>query len=227
MAIGNSVNDEIREQKNKIMQERGLKGQISYFLYYYKTHLIIALLIIIAIIYFITAYLNKKDCILQTIYINGFPNIDAQEISDDFAKQITYDPAHEEIYLDTSFYISATNRTQYDDTNEQKIALMATAGDLDSCVTDEAFYHTLADNYFLMDLSSVLTSKQLEKYQDRLIYSTSQETGKQIPTGIKINDFPKIQSTNSYPSSDCYYCIFRLAKHQDMAIQFLEYLETP
>ena len=35
MAAGNSVNDEILEQRRKVLEEEGLKGKIKYFVYYY------------------------------------------------------------------------------------------------------------------------------------------------------------------------------------------------
>ena len=41
MAIGNSVNDEIREQQRKVLQEKGFVGRLEYFFYYYKWHVII------------------------------------------------------------------------------------------------------------------------------------------------------------------------------------------
>ena len=35
MAVGNSVNDEIREQQKKVFKEQGFKGKLEYFIYYY------------------------------------------------------------------------------------------------------------------------------------------------------------------------------------------------
>ena len=47
MAIGNSVNDEIREQQKKVLENEGLKGRLQYFVYYYKWHVIIGAIILI------------------------------------------------------------------------------------------------------------------------------------------------------------------------------------
>ena len=47
MAIGNSVNDEIREQQKKVLQEQGFKGKLEYFIYYYKWHVIISAIVLL------------------------------------------------------------------------------------------------------------------------------------------------------------------------------------
>lgn len=227
MAIGNSVRDEIKEQRKKFLKEQGMKERLSYFFYYYKTHTIIAVLAIIAIILTISSYLNRQECILRMVYVNGFPNVDAEVIMDDFSKNITFDADKQDVILDTSFYIASENRTQYDDTNEQKLILMIAAGELDGCVTDKRYFDIFYQNEYLLDLSTVLTDKQLETYKDDLIYMDSFETpGKKVPVAIRVTDAPSIVETNSYPNSDAYFCIFYNSLHVDNTLAFLDYIET-
>ena len=47
MAFGNSVNDEIREQHKRVLEQEGFKGRLKYFAHYYKWHVIIALIVIV------------------------------------------------------------------------------------------------------------------------------------------------------------------------------------
>lgn len=223
MAIGNSVNDEIREQRKKVLEEQGFKGRLSYFFYYYKTHTIIAVLAIIAIILTISSYVNRKEIILRVVYVNAFPNVEITEIANEFSQTLPdFDVKKQEVQLDDSFYIASENRTEYDDTNEQKLVLMAAAGEIDGCLTDKHYLEVFEENEYLLDLSTILKDEEMKLYKEKLIYD---DTG--IPIAINVSDAPNIIETNSYPNSDCYYCIFVTSKNTDNPLSFLDFIETP
>ena len=100
MAIGNSVNDEIREQQKKVMENEGLKGRLQYFVYYYKWHVIIGAIILIFVINTIVEFATRKDTVLQVVYINGFPNVESTEFMADFQKTIEINEKKEITQLD-------------------------------------------------------------------------------------------------------------------------------
>ena len=221
MAVGNSIRDEIKEQQKKVLQEQGIQGRLSYFFYYYKLQLLIAVLAIIAVLFTIYFYLNKKDIVLRVVYINGFPNVETEVIADDFASSLPdFNADKQEVLIDDSFYISQENRTQFDDTNEQKLILMITGGEIDGCVTDKSYLDIFMNNAYLLDLRTVLTDEQMKKYEDLFIYDTNK-----VPVAICISDAPSIVETNSYPNGDCYYCIFSNSKNITNAADFFHYLE--
>lgn len=228
MANGNSVSDEIGEQRKKAMEGAGFKERLSYFFYYYKVHVLLTVVIGAVVISTIVSLATKKDIVLQVVYINGFPVENTETFMADFATTIPINPEKEEVLLDDSFYIAAENRSTFDEQNQEKLFMMSAAGTVDVCVSDEAFFMELVKQGYLLDLSTVLTDEQMEQYQDRLFYYDSDENkteGKEA-VGIKITDAPKIMATNSFPNTDCYYSIVVNSKHTDNALAFLEYLET-
>lgn len=227
MANGNSVNDEIREQHQKIMEEKGLTGRISYFFYYYKVQTLISLIVVGVLIAIIVSIATRKNTALQVIYINGFPVENAQTFMDDFAATIQIDPKKEEVLFDDSFYIATENPTTFDEDNKEKLFVMSSAARIDVCVADEAFFKEMAQQGYLLDLSTVLSSEQMDKYKDDLFYYDSPENmheGEEA-VGIKVTDANKIVSEGSFPNTDCYYCIIMNSKHVDNALAFLDYLE--
>jgi len=96
MAAGNSVNDEIREQREKVLKENGFKGRLEYFAYYYKWHVIIGAIILIFGGSMLYDVLTQKDVALQVVYVNGFPNVETTEFMADFEKTIDIDESKEE-----------------------------------------------------------------------------------------------------------------------------------
>ena len=227
MANGNSVNDEIKEQRKKAMEIANFKERLSYFFYYYKVQVLLTIVIGAVVISTIVSLATKKDIVLQVVYINGFPSENAETFMSDFASTIPIDTAKEEVLLDDSFYIAAENRSTFDEQNQEKLFMMSAAGNIDVCVADEAFFQELVKQGYLLDLSTILSDEQMNLYKDKLFYYDSDENkheGKEA-VGIKVTDAPKIVATNSFPNTDCYYCIIVNSKHTDNALAFLDYLE--
>lgn len=228
MAIGNSVNDEIREQQRKVLQEKGFIGRLEYFFYYYKWHVIIGTVVAVLLTSFIVQIVTKKDTALQVAFINGFPNIETSDFMADFASFAELDESKEEALLDASFYINTDSTTMYDEQYAEKIFIMSSAGALDVCIVDESYFPTLAEGGFLLDLSEVLTKEELTELKDKLFYHDSPNNmyeGVQ-PVGIEVSDAIRLVSTESFPNSKAYFCIVMNTEHLDHSLKFLDYLYT-
>ena len=124
MAIGNSVNDEIREQQKRVLEQEGFKGRLKYFAHYYKWHVIIALIVILFFGTSIYDIVTRKDTALQVLMVNGFPNVESKEIMLDFEKNIEINTKKEETLLDASFYINTESPTLFDEQNSEKLFVM-------------------------------------------------------------------------------------------------------
>lgn len=229
MAIGNSVNDEIREQHRKVLEEEGLKGRLKYFVYYYKWPVLIALIVIIFFGTSLFQVLSKKDTALQVLMVNGFPNIEAEDFMTDFEKTITIDTTKEDTLLDDSFYINAESPTMYDEQNAEKLFVMSSAGVVDVVLVDEAYFKIMAEAGYLLDLSTILTEEQMTFYADRAFYYDSANNyaeGEEF-VGIEVTSSPKIVNTQSYPNTKAYFCMIMNAPNIENSLAFLEYLDTP
>ena len=112
MAIGNSVNDEIREQQRKVLESQGFKGRLEYFIHYYKWHVLIGALVLIVGGTMIYDVVTKKDMALQAIYINAFPNVENSTFMADFEKTIEIDTKKEETSLISDIYINSLITTR-------------------------------------------------------------------------------------------------------------------
>ena len=229
MAIGNSVNDEIREQYRKVLEEEGIKGRLKYFFHYYKWPVLIGLIVIIFFGTSIFQILSQKDTALQVLMVNGFPNIETEELMTDFESTITIDTDKEDTLLDASFYINTESPTMYDEQNAEKLFVMSSAGVVDVVLVDEAYFQIMAEAGYLLDLRKILSEEQMTLYADRAFYYDSPNNyaeGEEL-VGIEITSSPKIVDTQSYPNTKAYFCMIMNAPNIENSLAFLEYLDTP
>ena len=229
MAIGNSVQDEIREQQMKVLKSQGFKGRMEYFFHYYKWYVLVAVIVLGiggAMIYDIV---TKKDCIMQAVYVNAFPNVENTAFMADFEKTIEINPKKEETSLISDFYIDMEAYTYFDAQNLEKLLVLCAAETVDVCVVDDSYLMHMAEGGYFKDLSTVFTDEQMEEYKDKLVWydCPNDITEGEAAIALEITDASKIVSTQSYPNSKCYFTIIINAPNVDNALAFLEYLETP
>lgn len=229
MATGYSVNDEIREQREKVLKDKGLKGKLEYFVYYYKWPVIIGAIVLFLGGSMLYDVLTQKDTALQVVYVNSFPNVEAQEFMADFQKTLDINEDKEETLLDTSFYINAESPSYYDEQSIEKLLVMCSAGTVDVCVVDESYFMTMAEAGYFLDLSTVLSAEQMEQYKDRIVWYDCPEnmTEGEEAIALEVTDASKIASTQSFPNTKCYYGIIVNSERIDNSLAFLDYLETP
>lgn len=229
MAIGNSVNDEIREQQRKVLESQGLKGRIEYFFYYYKWYVLTGAIILLVVGSMIYDIVTKKDMIMQAVYVNGFPNVENELFMADFEKTIEINHKKEETSLIDDFYIDMDAYTYFDAQNIEKLLVLCSAGTVDVCVVDEGYLMHMAEGGYFMDLSTVFSPEQMKKYEDKLVWYDCPDNiaeGEEA-IALEITDASKIVSTQSYPNSKCYFTIIVNAPNVENAMAFLDYLETP
>ena len=229
MATGNSVNDEIREQREKVLKENGFKGRLEYFVYYYKWHVIIGAIILFFGGSMLYEYLTQKDVALQVVYVNGFPNVESTEFMADFQKTIEINEDKEETLLDDTIYINADSPSYYDEQSMEKLLVMCSAGTVDVCIVDESYFMKMAEGGYFLDLSTVLSAEQMEEYADRMIWYDCPDNIKEgeEAIAIEVTNASKIVSTQSFPNTKCYYGILVNSERIDNSLAFLEYIETP
>ena len=229
MAIGNSVQDEIREQQKKVLESQGFKGRLEYFFHYYKWYVLTVALILIIGGTMIYDIVTKKDMVMQAVYVNAFPNVESTEFMADFEKTIEINPKKEETSLIDDFYIDMEAYTYFDAQNIEKLLVLCAAGTVDVCIVDESYLMNMAEGGYFMDLSTIFTDAQMQEYKDKLVWYDCPDNiaeGEEA-IALEITDASKIVSTQSYPNSKCYFTVIVNAPNVDNALAFLDYLETP
>ena len=229
MAVGNSVQDEIREQQMKVLESQGFKGRLEYFFHYYKWYVLVAALVLIIGGSMIYDIVTKKETILQAVYVNAFPNVESSQFMAEYEKTIEIDPKKEETSLIDDFYIDMDAYTYYDAQNIEKLLVLCAAGTVDVCIVDEGYLMHMAEGGYFMDLSTVFTEEQMKEYEGKFVWYDCPDdiTEGDGAIALEITDAFKIVSTQSYPNSKCYFTIIVNAPNVDNALTFLDYLETP
>ncbi len=162
------VIDEIREQQHKT-RDMTRKGKLEYFWYYYKVHTIAGIFILIMAITLIHDMVTAKDFIFNCEMINSF-QLDADALENSFAEYAGLDLEEYDCYIDTSTSLSLTTYDQYNMATVQKIMAQMQSGDLDALVFDSEIFNNYSLNGMFMDLRTVMSDEELEKYKDQLYY---------------------------------------------------------
>jgi len=162
------VIDEIREQQQKT-RDMTPKGKLQYFWDYYKVHTIAGIFILIMAVTLIHDIVTAKDFIFYGIMVNSF-QLDSEALENSFAEYAGLDLEEYDCYIDTSTSLSLTTYDQYNMATVQKIMAQMQGGDLDVLVFDSEIFNNYSLNGMFMDLRTVMTGEELEKYKDQLYY---------------------------------------------------------
>lgn len=162
------VIDEIREQHLKT-RDMTKKGKLEYFWYYYKVHTIAGLFILIMAVSLIHDMATSKDFILNCIMANSF-QLNSETLENTFAEYAGLDLNEYDCYIDTSTTLSLTTYDQYNMAAVQKIMAQMQSRDLDAIVFNSEIFNNYSLNGMFLDLRTVMTEQELEKYQDQLYY---------------------------------------------------------
>ena len=96
------------------------------------------------------------------------------------------------------------------------------AGTTDALVCQKANLMGIAKGKRVLNLEDALAKEIYQKYQDRLVYYTTEE-GEEIPVGVDISDSPLIKNMNSYKDG-CYVCVSAYTNRVERVKMFLDYL---
>lgn len=175
MAVGNSVGDEIREERRKAMGRMTPKEKFAYFWDYYKIHALAVVVLTIAASSFIYHYVTYKDYGFYATLINagvsdvsdGLPEKWAAE----FQEYAGIDPKEYEVYIDTSMTLSTTDISQYTMSNQQKMVAMMQTGSISAIVAETETFEQYAQAEYFCPLESILSPEELEKYRPYFYYT--------------------------------------------------------
>lgn len=225
MAAGNSVNDEIREQHQKL-KDRPFKEKLSYFIDYYKVHVIVTILVLLLGGNLIYTIVTQKDIALYTICINSLPSNNIDTYISEFETFAEINTEDFEVNIEPAFSLDLDGGDMYSIANVQKMIAMISAMELDSVFTDQELLEYYGKEASYADLSTILPEEILEEYSDSLYYMDVPDDGKgEIPIGIDVSSSAKLQEMNLYPGvSPVYYAIVSNSQRTDTAVEFLNYL---
>lgn len=223
------VMDEIREQHHKL-RNRPFKEKLAYFWEYYKIHTLVVVLLLTGIIYFIHSIVTSKDYCFYAVMLNSQP-LSSDAIEQSFADYAALDSAHYDCYIDTDTTLGSTDsseaaisqQAQYDMVVMQKLIAITQTNELDAVVFNDSVFETYAQNEMFMDLRTVLTEADLEKYADALLY-VDYESQQHVPVGIYLDNSPFVKKSGCYYDTRPVFGISLSSQHSDTAVTYLHYL---
>lgn len=173
-----AVMDEFKEER-EAMKHGTPKEKISYFVYYYKWHVLIAIAAIAMIVSFTVQIVSRTDnaiyvCMLNTLEKSfdgtGLDTAASDEFGAMFAEYAGIDTNQYKIYLDTSMKINYDLSDQDSMYSAQKYMTYLAAADMDVIVTDEDSLEQYSYQEDFYDLREILTPEQIEKYEPYFYY---------------------------------------------------------
>lgn len=165
------VIDDIRKQQ-KSMKTKSRKERWDYFWYYYKTHTIIAIIVLVVGTILIYDLVTSKGTAFYVAFLNSFaqsPEEDEQFI-DEFAPLTDIDFTKDIIYLDTNMCFNMDTYDELSMAAAEKFLALAASGEIDVLVSERDVFANYANNGTFMDLKNCLTQSQYEKYKDHFFY---------------------------------------------------------
>lgn len=190
MAVGNSVNDEIREQHDK-MKGKTFKEKMAYFWEYYKIHTLVVILVIFAAGSFIHTQVTRKDTVMDAAFVNVYlsDEIDPVQMAADFCSYAEIDTEEYEAMIDSNMYINYESLDEYGMANVQKLMAMVSAQSLDVILTDTVYLEQNMESGMFTDLTDYLPGDVLSQYADRIYsYDVPDDDKGEIPIAIDIRD---------------------------------------
>ena len=163
------VMDEFREEREAI--KHGTPRQkYQYFKDYYRTPLIIAVLAAIFIGILVYQFVSHKSSAFYAVMLNCSPYQDNEWFGAEYTEYAGIDLGKYSVTFDTGIYyrLDSTDEDTY--VTVQKLDTYAGAGHLDVMLGGGEEFAHFANSILFMDLRTVLTEEQLQKYEPNLYY---------------------------------------------------------
>lgn len=222
MAIGNSVNDEIREQHGK-MKGRSFKEKAAYFWEYYRVHTLVIILVAVFGGNLIYTIASAKDEAFYAAFVNTYVNmeLDQDALAADYALYAGIDTEEYEVLFETDMNVDYESMDTYSAANMQKIMALTSAQSLDVIITDDHYFERNLQDVLFGDLSDYLSPDTLEKYADKIIYADIPEDGKgEVPVAIDVRS-----SSVLYPGQEsAWFCVVSNSQRPQYVEKFLEFM---
>lgn len=217
------VMDEFKEERAKL-KDASAKEKLNYFWYYYKWHVIIAAAAVVLLVSLIHDIVTRKDTAFHVAVINHASLTGAAEnYTGELADYLGIDTAEEEVVIDSTYRISFSAYSRQSINSSEKLMAQAASGSLDSMISDEESFAQYAQNFFFLDLTSVLSKEEIDSLKPYLYYSETDDGI--VPLGVYLDNCTQFLET--YRPADNTRSVFGIVantEHTELAVRFLHFL---
>lgn len=164
------VMDEFREEREAI-KNASFKEKLDYFWEYYKWYVIGGAAILFLLIIFIRDMANKKDWIFYGAMLNTYALEEQSEaFLNEFVELAELDTERYAVMFDTNYSLEKGSYDEISGASAQRLLVNLTAADLDFVISDETTFGQYATIDTFMDVRTLFTPEELEKYEAYFYY---------------------------------------------------------
>lgn len=163
------VMDEFREER-EALKHGTPKEKLSYFVYYYKWHVIVAICAVTMITVLANQILTRKDKAFYVALVNGIDTAPVESEDDPFAKYSGIDTNKSAVVYDTSMRIDFNSTDDYSVNSAEKFVVFLAAAEMDVVISGENIIQKYAHNETFYDLTKFLSEEQIKEYSPYFYY---------------------------------------------------------
>ena len=244
------VMDEFKEER-EALKNGTFQQKLSYFMDYYKWHVIVSVVALILVISIVVQMINEKDSVLYVCLLNTIEYNDTEEYIQSLAEYAGINLNKESIHFDTSLFIEPGQLDQNSLLSIQKFVTYLAAGQLDMIITDSVSIADYANDEYLYDMREFLTPEQVEKYEQYFYYVDMAVVQKKlearsdlnqefipdypdprhpenmeqpIPVGLYLEGENALKTLFSFRSDEVIIGVFGNTKYEENASRFIDFL---
>ena len=221
----NSLKDDIKLERNNMKQMNSLKERISYFMFYHKWHVLIALVFLVAFVYFIVNVFISKKPVYYCIVVNDSYNQEFKnELNTELNDVIELNPSKEKVEIG----LYSTDISHYEpgyyggDGGAQGIFSLMMDYLIDTMIAepDEMEWFSMDNNF--CNLKEILPSDLYETIEPDIVM-LKDSTGEEKPYAIDISNTELYKKGQSNLKNPC-VGIFSTTRNLDESIEFIEHI---
>ncbi|MBR4671299.1 MAG: hypothetical protein IKO84_11950 [Butyrivibrio sp.] len=164
-----SIYEEIRDQQKKL-KDQDFKTKWNYFWDYYKIHVIVGLIVLIAIIATVRSFILTKPNALYAVLLNSGYEVTREELENGYMDYAKVDRSEYGCLIDTSSSFDQTHIDQMTLATSQKIMANVAAQEIDSLGGDVTTFAYYAAQDVFMDLRNIFSEDELSAFGDDVFY---------------------------------------------------------
>lgn len=244
------VMDEFKEEREAV-KNGTFQQKLSYFMDYYKWHVIVSVIALILVISLVTQMVSRKDSALYICMLNTYEENDTAEYIQSLAEYAGINLNKESIDFDTSMFIEQGQLDQNSVLSTQKFVAYLAASQLDMMITDSGSMADYANDEYFYDMREFLTPEQVAKYQQYFYYVDLAVVQKKldarsdlnqeyipdypdprhpenmeqpIPVGLYLEGENTLKTLISFRSDEVIIGVFRNTKQKENISLFIDFL---
>lgn len=218
----------VKKEIEKIKNQKGIKGKVSYIWDYYKVPIIAVILSIIAVVSIVRAIIsNNYNTSLYVTYVNCISvdlRDDTKILDNTLTDWLGIDGKQNRVKVDGYYNIDPDRLTEEIYASSEKLNIMVVTQSSDCYIGDDVFTNSWAKSEYLRDLSVFLPEELLNKVSDRLVYYTDTESDMKRAVGIDLAGLPFIEDVIGVGIEHPIFSVVVNAPNPDNCITFLEHI---